>query len=116
MHLVKIDRLDAQTFERRIQRPMQMRAGRAGIVYVPTCSEPRFGRDDKAAGGVGTSSPPASGQFFRSATALDVGRVDHIAASLEESVEDGKRFLLGRLGPDPHRSQDQVRDRQARTS
>src|SRR5271166_5757182 len=109
MHLIEIDRLNAQTAQRGVQGAAKVRARGAGIVHVRSGSEPGLSRDDEAARRVRAACPPPTEKLFRSAAAIDVGRVDYVAASFEEGVEDGECLLLGRLGPEPHGSKDQVR-------
>jgi hypothetical protein len=111
MHLIKIDRFDAQTAQRSVQGAMEVRARGAGIVHVRTGSKPGLGRDDEAARRAGAACPPTTEKLFRSTAAIDIGGVDHVPACIEKRVEDGERFLLGRLGPEPHGSKDQARDR-----
>jgi hypothetical protein len=88
MHLVEVDRFDAQAAERRVQSAVEVRAGCPGIVHVRTGSKPGLGRYNKAARFLGAACPPSTDKLFRRAAAIDVSGVDHVAACIQKGVED----------------------------
>jgi hypothetical protein len=112
VHLVQVDGLDAEAAQRRVERLLQVPPRQAEVVGPVAHREPALGGEHDAVPYVGgPRREPAADDLLGPAAAVDVGRVDEVAAGLDERVELRVRARLVGLRAERHRAQRQRRHR-----
>ena len=111
VHLVEVDALDAEPPQRVVESTLQVPAGEAQVVDVAADREAALGGEHDPVTDLRRGlRQPAADDLLGRPCGVDVGRVDQVAAGLEEGVELLVRPRLVRLLAEGHRAEGQVGD------